>query len=107
MPKEDLRPVTIEYMADKYHNIDFTFVTDTGMYKENTQTLPGVFVDIFETVRNPFWFLLKYPSEDVIKAYPQNRIPTIELIRKLYGEGIFKAYISMPEMTPREVYFSV
>lgn len=107
MPMENLKPISVEFLADRYPRREIIFVTDTETYEENTQTVPGIFADRFEDVKGDFWYILKYPDETVIKAYPTNRMPTIESIKRLYGKGTYKSYICQPGKDAIITFFTV
>jgi len=107
MPLENLQPVSIEFLADRFPRREIIFVTDTEKYKQNTQTVPGILIDRFEQIKGDFWYILKWPDESVVKAYPRNRIPTIESVLNLYGKGTYKSYICQPGKDAIVTFFTI
>jgi len=90
----DLRPVSIEFFADTFYKLDITFVTNEKEYSENTQTVPGILVSVFEKCKNPFTFILKLPNNEIVESFNVNYIPTISYIKQQYGCGSYVCEIS-------------
>lgn len=107
MSIETLKPVSIEFLADRFPLLDITFVTNTKKYEQHTQTVPGIFIDIFEKISGDFWFILMYPNDEIIKSYRTNRIPTIESIRQSFSKGSYKAQITEAGKEKQSIFFTI
>lgn len=107
MSIDTLKPVSIEFLADRFPLLDITFVTNMEKYEQHTQTVPGIFIDVFKKISGNFWFILMYPNGEIIESYRTNRIPTIESIKPLYGGGCYKAQITEAGKEKQSIFFTI